>query len=101
MSNEQQRATERLLQASRQNSVEDSGPSGGRGGRESTSPASSPGNLTKRYWDWEGDWFECNGEWCDRATRESVFKRPFVARRIQDGRLDPEWAEKMWNHHVG
>ena len=35
MSNEQQRATERLLQASRQNSVEDSGP-GGRGAREST-----------------------------------------------------------------
>ena len=53
MSNEQQRATERLLKASRQNSVEDSGPSGGRGGRESTSPASSPGDLTERNADWE------------------------------------------------
>ena len=44
---------ERRCQASRQNSVEDSGPSGGRGGRESTSPASSPGDLIERNVDWE------------------------------------------------
>ena len=51
MSNEQERDPEGRPQASRQNSVENSGPSGGRGGREPMSPASSPGNLTERYWE--------------------------------------------------
>ena len=81
MSNEQLRATERRLQASRQNSVEDIGPGGrgvrestkggaqggalrGRGGRESISPASSLGRgswrdeLQRRLR--RNDWLECS-----------------------------------------
>ena len=110
MSNEQERDPEGRPQASRQNSVENSGPSGGRGGRDSTSPASSPGNLTERYWDWEGDWLKCSnrlefsnlpGEWVDRATREDVFKLPFIASRLENGCLDASSAEEAWNHHLG
>ena len=46
------------------------------------------------------DWLECSSSslstsTAGEATREDVFRHPLVARRMQDGRLDPEWAEKM------
>ena len=188
-SNEQQRATERQLEASRQNSVEDSGP-GGRGGRESTirsehgdsEEESVDGNnyademasgetddeegkhgdseeehdeseeesgyysevggyrpiehlqchvcrgkvrlgssrctactvlnyacrdtglcINPVTYDWLGCSFSTPGftKAARGAAKEDVFRPPFVARRIQDGRLGPELAEGEWNNHVG
>ena len=52
------------------------------------------------------DWLECCSSSHDtstagEATQEDVFRHPFIARRMQDGRLDPETAAELWNYHVG
>ena len=57
----------------------------------------SPGEL---------DWLECcsssrSTSTAGEATQEDVFRHPFIARRMQDGRLDPETAAELWNYHVG
>ena len=51
-------------------------------------------------------WLECSSSslsisTAGEATREDVFRLPFVADRVRDGRLDPELAATMWNYHVG
>ena len=54
-------------------------------------------------YDWLGCSFSTPGftKAARGAAKEDVFRLPFVARRIQDGRLDPELAEEEWNNHVG
>ena len=53
------------------------------------------------------DWLECSSpkpdftEAASGAAKEDVFGLPFIARRIQDGRLDPELAERLWTDYVG
>ena len=53
------------------------------------------------------DWLRCSFSTpgFTKAARgvamEDVSRLPFVARRIQDGRLEPELAEEEWNNHVG
>ena len=52
-------------------------------------------------------WFTCNVVTPNllRASRgapkEAVFRHPFIARRVQDGRLTLESAEEEWNNYVG
>ena len=52
------------------------------------------------------DWLSCSRstpgfEESRGASWEDVSRLPFIARRVQDGRLDPESAEEEWNNHVG
>ena len=52
-------------------------------------------------------WFTCNVVTPNllRASRgapkEAVFRHPFIARRVQDGRLTLESVEETWNNCVG